>query len=59
MSWGSWSDFASMGGYALYVWGSYFATAALLTAEVVFLALRKRTADAQVRAATGGTRGRA
>ena len=35
-------DFLSMGGYALYVWGSYGVTLALIAIEVVLLRLRKR-----------------
>ena len=33
MIWSSFSDFWSMGGYGLYVWGSFGVTAALLAAE--------------------------
>ena len=44
MHWSSWSDFFSMGGYALYVWGSYGVTFLLLGAEVIALLKRKRTA---------------
>ena len=44
MSWGSWSDFWGMGGYGLYVWGSYAVTAALIVVEVVMLRLRRRAA---------------
>ena len=32
--WQSWSDFFAMGGYGLYVWGSFAMTAAVLLAEV-------------------------
>ena len=42
MIWQSWSDFWAMGGYALYVWGSYGVTLGLIVAEVVMLTLRKR-----------------
>ncbi len=42
MNWGSWSDFFAMGGYALYVWGSYAVTLALIAVEVSLLALRRR-----------------
>ena len=42
MSWGSLSDFLSMGGYGLYVWGSYGVMAIVLAAEVAALALRRR-----------------
>ena len=44
MSWGSWSDFWSMGGYGLYVWGSYAVTFALIVLEIVMLRLRRRAA---------------
>jgi heme exporter protein D len=43
MQWGSVAEFFAMGGYAVYVWGSYLATAALLAAEVWLLARRSRT----------------
>jgi heme exporter protein D len=35
-------EFLAMGGYALYVWGSYGVTFALLAIEVVLLLKRKR-----------------
>jgi heme exporter protein D len=38
----NWSKFFSMGGYALYVWGSYGATFLLLGGEVLMLLKRKR-----------------
>ena len=47
MNWGSWSEFFSMGGYALYVWGSYAVTAALILMEVIALRGRRRAALAQ------------
>jgi heme exporter protein D len=43
MNWASWSDFFAMGGYALYVWGSYGVVSGLLTMEIVLLILRKRS----------------
>jgi len=43
MNWASWSDFLAMGGYALYVWGSYGVVFGLLTMEIVLLILRKRS----------------
>lgn len=43
MNWASFSDFAAMGGYGLYVWGSYGVAALLLLAEPV-LALRRHRA---------------
>jgi len=47
MQWGSVSEFFAMGGYALYVWGSYFVTAVVLTVEVVTLVRRGRTLRAR------------
>jgi len=41
MNWGSASEFFAMGGYGLYVWGSYGITAALIGAEL-WLAQRRR-----------------
>jgi len=49
MNWGSWSEFFAMGGYAFYVWGSYLVTLGLVIAEIVLLALRKRSALARLR----------
>jgi len=48
MSWASWSDFLAMGGYALYVWGSYAVTAGLITVEVIMLLVRRRNAVKRV-----------
>ena len=46
MSWGSyWSSFdafVAMGGYGLYVWGSYLVTAAGLAMEIALLLARRR-----------------
>ena len=42
MHWNSLSEFLSMGGYALYVWGSYGVTLVLLGGEVLMLWQRKR-----------------
>ena len=41
-NWGSWSEFFSMGGFGLYVWGSYGITLVLLAGEVLMLWKRKR-----------------
>lgn len=42
MNWTGWEDFFAMGGYALYVWGSYGVTLVLIALELVLLALRRR-----------------
>jgi heme exporter protein D len=44
MIWQSWSEFWNMGGYAVYVWGSVGATAALALGEVAALGVRRRAA---------------
>jgi len=36
-------EFFEMGGYAVYVWGSYGVAAAVITAEVMALLRRRRT----------------
>ena len=43
MIWNSASDFFAMGGYALYVWGSFGVCAIALTAETWLLRLRRDT----------------
>ena len=40
--WQSWSDFVAMGGYGLYVWGSFAVTAAVLLGEVWALRANRR-----------------
>jgi heme exporter protein D len=42
MNWHSWSEFLAMGGYALYVWGSYAVTLVVLVAEIAALIMRRR-----------------
>lgn len=41
-NWSSWSEFFSMGGFGVYVWGSYGVTFVLLAGEVLMLWKRKR-----------------
>lgn len=38
----SWSDFFSMGGYALYVWGSYVVSLLAIGGEILLLLRRKK-----------------
>ena len=40
--WSSWSDFIAMGGYGLYVWGSFGALAAVVLVEIGSLSGRRR-----------------
>ena len=56
MNWASWSDFLAMGGYALYVWGSYAVTAGLIAVEVIMLFMRRRNALRRMGAPVTGER---
>ena len=40
--WPSFSDFLHMGGYALFVWGSYLVTILALVIEIAFLRSRNK-----------------
>lgn len=44
MNWNSAADFFAMGGYGLYVWGSYGAALVLMTIEPLLARHRLRTA---------------
>ena len=44
MKWQSLEHFLSMGGYALYVWGSYAVTVAVIVIELALLRARTRAA---------------
>ena len=46
MNWGGLNEFLAMGGYGLYVWGSYGMTVICIFLEVFFLsrAMKKTTA---------------
>jgi heme exporter protein D len=48
MSWGSLDNFLAMGGYGLYVWGSYGVTLVLFVAELILLAKRRRNAVGRI-----------
>jgi heme exporter protein D len=49
VSWSGWSEFWNMGGYSLYVWGSYGVTAALVALEIVLLRMRRSNALDKIR----------
>ncbi len=49
MYWNSWNEFLQMGGYGLYVWGSYGVTLAVMLAESHFAEQRRRRAFAAAR----------
>ena len=44
LNWASWSDFVAMGGYGLYVWGSFGVTALVMLIEVGSLSFRRKAA---------------
>ncbi|HWP87025.1 MAG TPA: heme exporter protein CcmD [Burkholderiales bacterium] len=44
MTWASAADFFAMGGYGVYVWGSFGVTAACIALEIAVLAARRRGA---------------
>ncbi len=46
--WSSVSDFLAMGGYGLYVWGSFAMTAIVLAAELWSLRLRRRALSQEI-----------
>ncbi len=48
MNWQSWSEFFHMGGYGLYVWGSYGVTLTLLVIESAQAVRRRRHALAHI-----------
>lgn len=45
--WSSWSDFFAMGGYGLYVWGSYIVTFICIVGEIILISNRRRTLERQ------------
>jgi heme exporter protein D len=49
MNWNSASDFFAMGGYALYVWGSFGVCAVALVLEPLLVAQRQRSIVATLR----------
>jgi heme exporter protein D len=43
MNWNNWSEFAAMGGYGLYVWGSVLMVLAAMAGELAEISWRRRT----------------
>ncbi len=58
MNWKSFDDFVQMGGYGLYVWGSYGVTLAVMLVEAIAVRQRQRRAmhSARQEAALEGAR---
>lgn len=48
MNWNSAAEFFAMGGYGVYVWGSFAVTAACLLGETLMLRQRRKTALARL-----------
>ena len=48
MTWGGWDAFWAMGGYGLYVWGSYAVTLLAMVAESALLRGRRKRIIAQL-----------
>lgn len=57
MVWNSWSDFVAMGGYGLYVWGSFGVTALVLAAEIAAVVARRRALSQRMHDAAGAELG--
>ncbi|MFM1948150.1 MAG: hypothetical protein RL706_171 [Pseudomonadota bacterium] len=51
MIWNNWTDFWAMGGYGLYVWGSFGVTAGLMALEIFWLKRARQLALTQVSSA--------
>jgi len=47
MQWGSWAEFWAMGGYGLYVWGSFAVTFVCMAGEMAGLIAGERAARAR------------
>jgi heme exporter protein D len=48
MIWNSWTEFWAMGGYGLYVWGSFGISAVVMVLEPVWIRQRHRQALQQL-----------
>ena len=47
--WNSFSDFLAMGGYGLYVWGSFGVTALIMAVEPIVVARNRKATIARLR----------
>ncbi|MGZ5094495.1 MAG: heme exporter protein CcmD [Burkholderiales bacterium] len=48
MTWSSANDFLAMGGYGVYVWGSYGVTLFVIACEILAVRARRRAAVAKL-----------
>jgi len=46
--WASWSDFFAMGGYGLYVWGSFGVAVLVIAAELWSLRQRRKALHSEI-----------
>mgnify|MGYP001550452918 CR=1 FL=1 len=58
MIWESWRDFFAMGGYALYVWGSFIVVFGCMAGEVLLVTQRSKSIRAQLIRASNALRTR-
>ena len=58
MIWESWRDFFAMGGYALYVWGSFIVVFGFMAGEVLLVTQRSKSIRAQLARASNAPRTR-
>lgn len=58
MIWESWRDFFAMGGYALYVWGSFIVILGCMAGEVLLVTQRSKSIRAQLIRASNALRTR-
>ncbi len=49
MIWESWGDFFTMGGYALYVWGSLIVVFGFMAGEILLVTQRGKSIRAQLK----------
>ena len=47
--WNSFADFVAMGGYGLYVWGSFGVTALIMTIEPIMVTHNRKTTIARLK----------
>ncbi|MFM9915131.1 MAG: heme exporter protein CcmD [Rhizobacter sp.] len=57
MIWTNWSEFVAMGGYGLYVWGSFGVTAAVIAGEIWAVSARRRALTRHQHGADGADLG--
>ncbi|MEO8856251.1 MAG: heme exporter protein CcmD [Burkholderiaceae bacterium] len=56
-NWSSWAQFVDMGGYGLYVWGSFGMCAVVLALELALLRVRRRALQNEAEGGLSDPRG--